>query len=244
MSLEPIKLRYNDGRFVMVFEEDLPLAKHRLVHSYLQEFSRSLKNKKVYPINPHGIAIIEENRWLINFIGNIINSEILWDEVLTEDLYSFFVVNFDEEGNQLNCRLGNLLGFVEPTKSQESAEIPETSNENSKVADLSTGDILLDVEAMTLMTFKRGAELIQTHSLAQLVAMNKFAGDCMERARKEAEKEAKDQAEDKTGKVDTKIDTKVEPAPPLPQASAEFRQNKEAIANNLIKMGVAVPKGF
>ncbi|MDJ0574492.1 MAG: hypothetical protein QNJ65_04925 [Xenococcaceae cyanobacterium MO_234.B1] len=181
------KLSLQD-KFVLIFSEDIPLTKHRKVLGYYTEFKNAIASEQFYPIEPYGIQILKDWFWIINLIGKEIAPDIQWQNILPTELYRFFIAKVEKvDGNKIivgRSELEILLGFTDKDTSVE--EIPEAPLE-LEVEPLSTDDVLLDITTITLLNFKHGYQLLQTHSLSQLIKINEYANALQEKAQKEAE---------------------------------------------------------
>lgn len=244
MRSEPAKIRVYQT-FFLILPENIPFIKHRIISSYYNELKLIINNvKTVYPFEPYGKQLLIDNQWLCTTIGKLINSEVNWELANLEDLYYFFVLRIEGKHikpSHLDLFLGISDKILNPEESEEvnseNAEIVEAAKEESEL--ITTGDILLDVAASTLLNFKQGYKLLEEYSLPQLLAINKFASDSMTRAREEAKKEAES---DKKVKHKFKV-TPPKPAPQLVE-DRSFVENKAKIADKIKAAGIPMPQNF
>lgn len=221
-------------KFVLILPEDIPLTKHRKVLGYYTEFKNAIASEQFYPIEPYGIQILKEWFWIIDLIGKEIAPDIQWQSILPPELYRFFIAKIKKvDGNKIivsRSELEILLGFTDK-------EIPEAPLELEKtplVEPLSTDDVLLDITTITLLNFKQGYQLLQTHSLSQLIKMNEYANALQEKAQKEAE--AKHSGEQfqkgKIGRPPSSLE--------LPE-KVKITSQMKAIADKVKKKGIPIP---
>jgi hypothetical protein len=223
-----ILLNYRSNeRFALVFPEQIPLSKYRIVIGYYEEFKKAIA-LDFYPLE-RGYSQIEKWMWLLNLIGQEIDPNIDWHDIEYADLYAFFIASIEVvEGKSptlSHSNLEKLLGFED-----DKAERGESKSASTPTSELiTTGDILLDVATATLLNFKQGFSLLSNYSLNQLLQMNKYANALQEKASKEAEEKYNDK---KTNSF----------APPPVLAPQALDPMTASIVEKIEKKGISVPK--
>lgn len=190
----PERLDYEDGSFVYVFPDDLPLDRYREVQFYFDQIENE-KNEFLSTVKiPIPQSIDQCVRQLDSLLYSLIEpyvqsiSQILGiaaPELLTPKSRYFFFVHKIELGDQIEARSSglNLLMGAEAYKEEE--------EEKSDPLE-SSGDNIWDIEVDLRLSFKHNADsIIKTRGIISCLGMLRQAARRMAAAQKEAEKSSK-----------------------------------------------------
>ena len=236
------KLHHTDGSFTVIVKSDLPLSVHEKVDYYYSQFRNSIEKETIAPPEACCQHLKDKFGWLYQKIFNSIAIEHLQVKSIDAlDLYYFFVATVENNTLSLSF-LAKLLGYECYDRNMSESDTIRHEGDEDDEERPTTGNLVLDVKVSTLLNFKHaGSKLIETHSLSQLLAMNKMAGECYELAQAKAEEEAKNNA---SSKHKLKV-PKMQPTPERNYSDRpEFISNKSKIGNEITKLGKKLPTGF
>lgn len=187
----PERLDYEDGSFVYVFPDDLPLDRYREVQFYFDRIENE-KNEFLSTVKiPIPQSIDQCVRQLDSLLYSLIEpyvqsiSQILGiaaPELLTPKSRYFFFVHKIELGDRIEARSSGLNLLM----GAEAYDEKEVDNSNPIE---SSGDVVWDIETSLRLSFKHNAtSIIKTRGIISCLGMLEQAAKQMAAAQKEAEK--------------------------------------------------------
>jgi hypothetical protein len=219
-----IRLDFNNSDYILLFKQDIPAHRHRIIRAYHVELLQKISDSSFPVWPPEEIAedVYKHFNLYIRKLFSVLNLKIDPDDLTPASRHHFCICT-EPVGDSETYRPG--LSLLEQLMGFSLKEVPPPDPNTPEYP--TTGDEVLDVKVDLFLIFKRHApKLWESHSLEELALMSRQANERMRDPNQESDKDW--------------IDFK-EAMEELPEL---FVQSKEAVLLKLEQLNICIPHAF